>query len=91
MKDLPKVFVNNIEKEIINSQERTIIEEEKTIDLEQILSNNKYSFNHKYKITLKNGNIVDDSIIQLMNNKILTIDNGWIDLNNIRHIVEIKK
>ena len=91
MKDLPKVFVNNIEKEIINSQERTIIEEEKTIDLEQILSNNKYSFNHKYKITLKNGNIIDDSIIQLMNNKILTIDNGWIDLNNIRYIVEIKK
>ena len=91
MKDLPKVFVNNIEKEIINSQERTIIEEEKTIDLEQILSNNKYSFNHKYKITLKNGNVIDDSIIQLMNNKILTIDNGWIDLNNIRYIVEIKK
>ena len=91
MKDLPKVFVNNIDKEINNSQERTIVGEEQSIDLETILSENKYSFNHKYKITLGNSNIIEDSIIQLMNNKILTIDNGWIDLNNIKNIVEIKK
>ena len=91
MKDLPKVFANTIDKEINNSQERAIVSEEKNVNLDEILSSDKYSFNHKYKIELNNSLVVEDSIIQILSDKVLTIDNGWIEINNIKSIVEIKK
>ena len=90
MNDLPKVFANKIDKEINNSQERTIVGEEKSVDLNQILSKDTYSFNHKYKIEL-NNNVIVDSIIQVLDNKVLTIENGWINKEDIVSIVEIKK
>ena len=91
MKDLPKVFANAIDKEINNSQERTIVDEEQQVDLNNILSSDKYSFNHKYKIELSNNTIIEDSIIQVLDDKLLTIENGWIGVNSIKSIVEIKK
>jgi len=92
MKELPKVFANTIEKHINNSQERAIVkEEEEGINLNDILSNDKYSFNHEYKIELKDGSIVEDSIIQVLDNRVLTIDNGWIGKDSIKSIIEIKK
>lgn len=91
MNDLPKVFANKIDKEIHNSQERTIVDENNEVDLSNILSSDKYSFNHKYNIELTNGTIVEDSIIQILDSKVLTIDNGWIGKNSIKSIREIKK
>ena len=91
MENLPKVFKNTIDKEISNSQERVIVNEEKSINLDEILSNDKYSFNHKYKIELSNNNIIEDSIIEVLSDKVLTIDNGWISVNSIKSIYEIKK
>ena len=91
MNELPKVFANTIDKKINNSQERTIVDENKAIDLKEIMSNNIYSFNHKYKIELSNGSFIEDSIIQLSKDKALTIDNGWIGINSIKSIIEIKK
>ena len=91
MKDLPKVFANKIDKEINNSQERAIVDENEEIDLDSILTKDKFSFNHKYSIALNNGNLVEDSIIQINNVKILTLNNGWIEINNIKSIREIKK
>ena len=91
MKDLPKVFANRIDREISNYQERAIVSEKKDVNLNEILNNNKYSFNHKYNIELSNNSVIEDSIIQVLDSKILTIDNGWISINNIKSIVEIKK
>lgn len=91
MKELPKVFANTIDKEINNSQERTIVNDDKKLSVDDILSNDKYSFNHKYKIELNNGDFLEDSIIQVLDNKILTISNGWIGINSIKSIIEIKK
>ena len=90
MKDLPKVFVNKIDKEINNSLNETKVDEERKVNLDDILTKDKYSFNHKYLIKTKTK-IVEDSIIQITNNQVLTIENGWINIGDILSIIEIKK
>ncbi len=89
MFDLPKVYVNKINNNINNNQTESRVES-KQLDIDSILSNDKYSFNHKYIITLKDNEIID-SIISKSNNKILTLNNKWIDINDIINISEIKK
>ena len=89
MNELPKVFVNKIDKEIKNYQEESRISNK--IDFNEILSEDKYSFNHIYLITLSDNTQIKDSIIGKKDNKILTIDNNYIDINNIKNIIEIKK
>ena len=90
---LPKVFANPISKNInCNLEERNINNNEEVIDIDDILDvSNKYLFNHKYLITLKNNKVLESSIISRNNNKLLTIDNDVLDINNIKSIVEIKK
>jgi hypothetical protein len=89
MFDLPKVYVNKINNIINNNQLESRVENTH-LDIDSILSNDKYTFNHKYIITLKDKEIID-SIISKSNNKILTLDNKWIDINDIINISEIKK
>ncbi len=89
MFDLPKVYVNKINNNINNNQLESKVED-RHINIESILSNDKYVFNHKYIITLKDNEIID-SIISKSDNKILTLDNKWIDINDIINISEIKK
>jgi hypothetical protein len=90
MDKLPKVFVNKIEKDFNNSQSSTIVDD-RSVSLDDIFDNNKYSFNHKYAIELKNGKIYRTSIITNYGTKILTIDNDLININDIKSINEIKK
>jgi hypothetical protein len=89
MFDLPKVYVNKINNIINNNQLESRVENTH-LDIDSILSNDKYTFNHKYIITLKDKEIID-SIISKSNNRILTLDNKWIDINDIINISEIKK
>ena len=89
MFDLPKVYVNKINNNINNNQLESKVED-RNLNIESILSNDKYSFNHKYIITLKDNEIID-SIISKSDNKILTLENKWIDINDIINISEIKK
>ncbi len=89
MFDLPKVYVNKINKNINNNQSESRVEN-KQLNIDSILSKDKYVFNHKYIITLKDNEIID-SIISKSNNKILTLNNKWIDINDIINISEIKK
>lgn len=91
MKDLPKVYVNPIDKEIKNSQERTIVDNQNDIKLDNILTKDKYSFNHVYLIRLNNNDEIKDSIIQINDTRLLTIENGWIAIKDIKSIKEIKK
>ncbi|MBR1417034.1 MAG: hypothetical protein IJ572_04380 [Bacilli bacterium] len=92
MKDLPRVYANKIDKEIVNSQEVTTVLDEyvKDVDLNNILTKDKFSFNHIYLIKLKDTQI-KDSIIQISNKRLLTIDNGWINIDDIISLKEIKK
>ena len=90
MDKLPRVFVNKINNEIKNNQEETIIKNN-LIDYDEILSNNKYVFNHLYLITLNDNTQIKDSIIKKNNNKVLTISNNWINIDDIKNITEIKK
>ena len=87
--DIPKVFVNKINKSINNSRDTKVINN--SVNLDNILDNNTYSFNHKYLIKLVNGNTYETSIISKSNNKILTIDNNLINIKDITYIKEIKK
>ena len=90
MNDLPKVFVNKIDKEINNSLNEARVDEEEEVNLNNILTKDKYSFNHEYLIKTKT-NSVTDSIIQITDNQILTIEHGWINISDIIKITEIKK
>ena len=89
MFDLPKVYVNKINNKINNNQVESKVEN-KHLDIDSIISNDKYTFNHKYIITLKDNEIID-SIILKNNNRLLTLSNKWIDINDIINISEIKK
>ena len=89
MFDLPKVYINKINHNINNNQLESKVED-RNINIDSILSNDKYIFNHKYIITLKDNEIID-SIISKSNNKLLTLENKWIDINDIINISEIKK
>lgn len=90
MEKLPKVFVNKIDKLIRNSQEEGIINNN-NISLEDVFDNNKFTFNHKYLITLNNGKEYRTSLIANYGSRVLTIDNDLINIKDIRNIVEIKK
>ena len=89
MKDLPKIYVPNIDKEIINNQERTTANDTPNINLDNILNKNTYAFNHIYQITELSGKITKSSIIKITKDKILTIDNDWINIKDIKNIIEI--
>ena len=91
MKELPKVYVNSFDREINNSQSFIVVDEREIINYDDILTKDKYSFNHTYIINLKNDKEVIDSIIQITDNKILTINNSWIDKSDIKSIKENKK
>lgn len=88
---LPKVFVNPIKENINNNQDVTSINEESSINLDDIFDSSKYLFKHRYLITLKSGEVITSSIISRRGNKLLTIDNDVLDEDSIKSIVEIKK
>ena len=88
---LPKVFVNPIKGNINNNQDVTSINEESSINLDDIFDSSKYLFKHRYLITLKSGKVITSSIISRRGNKLLTIDNDILDEDSIKNIVEIKK
>lgn len=91
MDKLPKVYVNKISKELNNSQESSLVSDERSISLDEVFDSSKFLFNHKYLISLSNGKEIRSSIISNYGNKILTIDNDLISLNDIKSIKEIKK
>ena len=89
---LPKVFVNKIDKELKINQESTLSSSYTSVSLDEILDDkDKYLFNHRYLITLKNNTTLEDSIISKQNNKILTLDNHKIAIDDIKSINEITK
>ena len=88
---LPKVFVNKIDK-VLNVNQDYTRSTSSSINLETILDDkNKYLFMHKYLISLNDGKTIEDSILSKRGENILTLDNGFIKLNSIKSIMEIKK
>ena len=92
--NLPKVYANpdsfNLNRNMLESNINNNSFSKDNID-EILDSSNKYLFNHHYLITLKDNKVVESSIISKYNNKLLTIDNDILDIDNIKSIVEIKK
>ena len=91
MNELPKVYVNPIKENINNSQERTTITNNNIIDLNSILTKDKYPFNHIYEIILKDNKKIVSSIIKITHTNILTIDGDIINIKDIINLQEIKK
>ena len=92
--NLPKVYANpdsfNLNRNMLESNINNNSFSKDNID-EILDSSNKYLFNHSYLINLKDNKVVESSIISKYNNKLLTIDNDILDIDNIKSIVEIKK
>ena len=88
MSELPKVYVNKIEKDINNCQNNTYADQNNRISYDNIISNDRYSFNHVFDIYLQDGTKITSSIIRVSEDKILTIDNIWIDKKDIKSINE---
>ena len=90
---LPKVFVNPITKKINNSQEIFMgsgSREDKSVSevLDTLFNNNTFTFRRKFEIKTKN-NIYTTSIISRQGNKLLTLDNEYIDILDIISMKEI--
>ncbi|MDD2469610.1 MAG: hypothetical protein PHI22_01585 [Bacilli bacterium] len=104
-KKLPDLYVNKIEKKIVNNdtvfysaleyktKERNDyidISETNTKDVKEKIDEMFSSPNYVYKmstiITLKDKSIIHKDIIGMMNNKLITIDEESIDINDIRDI-----
>ena len=90
MKELPKVYPVDINKQINNNLDEVKVNINNNVSLDNILKRGEYPFNHIYNITLDNGNIIRDSIIQKKSSMILTMNNSWISIKNIKYIEEIK-
>ncbi|MDD5836354.1 MAG: hypothetical protein PUD34_04020 [bacterium] len=90
---LPKVYVGTVApKANVNQQSTSLNSQNNSLSLESVLDDsNKYLFNHRYLITLKNNKVIESSIISKIGTKVLTIDNDAIDINDIKTIIEIKK
>lgn len=90
---LPKVYVNKIAKNLNINQESTISSTKPSnVDLDIILDDtNKYLFNHRYLITLKDNTTLEDSIISKKNDSVLTLEGRKIAINKIKNIIEISK
>ena len=90
---LPKVYVNKIDKNLNINQESTISSSKPSnVDLDIILDDtNKYLFNHRYLITLKDNTTLEDSIISKKNDSVLTLEGRKIAINKINNIIEISK
>lgn len=97
MKKLPKVYKNNIDKNIKNNKSLCYVKEENTKNvqvsnnliseqLETIFSGKGYSYNIPVTIKTKN-NIYNTSLITKTNNYIVTLDNDLIRIDDITSIL----
>ncbi len=98
MNKLPNLFTNTFDKKIDNSQEYTTIstEEKKIIKpskyeinkkIDYIFKSTDYIYKIKVNITLKDKDITC-TLIGKTGNKLITIDNKLININDI---IDIKK
>ena len=90
---LPKVFVSPITKKIDNDQEifmGSSNKSDKSVSevLDTLFTSDSYTFRRKFKITTKNE-VLTTSIISRQGNKLLTLDNRYIDILDIISIEEL--
>ena len=90
---LPKVFVSPITKKIDNDQEIFMgnsSRDDKSVSevLDTLFTPDSYTFRRKFEIKTKNE-VLTTSIISRQGNKLLTLDNRYIDILDIISIKEI--
>ncbi len=89
---LPKVFVSPITKKIDNDQEVFMgnSRDDKSVSevLDSLFTNDTYTFRRKFEIKT-NNEVITTSIISRQGNKLLTLDNRYIDILDIKSIKEI--
>ena len=96
-KELPRVFASKIDKSINNNEECVVSKNEeqklKQIEIDknirqkinEIFASYKYVYKADVIITTKQGEI-NKTIIGKKDNNLITIDNEFIDINNIKDI-----
>ncbi len=89
---LPKVFVSPITKKIDNDQEVFMgsNKSDKSVSevLDSLFTSDSYTFRRKFEIRT-NKEVITTSIISRQGNKLLTLDNRYIDILDIISIKEI--
>ncbi len=88
MKDLPRVYVNKIDKEFknfqreCNSKERTTSRKNLSVKIREIFNSNEYIYKRKVYLTTSSG-MREKTIVGKTNDCLLTLDGEKIRLNEI--------
>lgn len=89
MKDLPRVYVNPIEKEFKNYQELCSSNDRKSVDrknlsmkLKSIFASNDYVYKKRVRITFKDS-VREKTVVGKVNGYLLTLDGQKIKLTDI--------
>ena len=98
MKDLPKVFANNIRSDLNNTQDlfygnKTFMEERKTTinivkKINEIFASTSHVYKSRVEITLKDS-VVEKILVGKTSNHIITMDGEYIRINDILDIKKI--
>ena len=103
MKEIPKVFQNNVDKDFKNNdnvfyssnnnqKNESVLKDNRTITqkINEIFSSPNYIYKSNVEITLKDKKILK-KIIGRNKNYLITMDNNLIPINDIVDIKSIKK
>lgn len=98
MKKLPNLYTNSFDKKIDNSLEfikinnkeeiKTFSKNEINKKINDIFKSKKYIYKIKVEITLENK-VFETYLIGKTNNKLITLDNNLIYINQIQNIKEV--
>lgn len=97
MKDLPRVYQNEIDHKINNDQEIfsssdknvSKIKNISTRDVDLLLNNRNHISKMKVKVYLKNGSVLDKYLISRDNSYVIFMDNTKILIKDISEIKEV--
>lgn len=89
--DKPKVFVNNINKEINNNKEEyyykgEVFDVNVKEKINELFLRNDFVYKNKVSITLKNNNNYVVDVVALKNNELITLDGNKINIDDIKNI-----
>jgi len=96
----PKVFINNISKDLKNNRSSFHFKREDNIEINdskvdsvdvskkinEIFNSELFVYKYDAVITLKNGNRINEEIIALKNGELITLNNNKIKIEDIKDI-----
>jgi len=103
-KKLPNLYVNRIEKKLLNNdtvfysalnKEKEIVKPSASVDIDiqsiedkidELFKSSNYVYKMNVTLTLKDNSVINKDVIGQVDNKLITIDEELIDINDIKDI-----